>query len=316
MQKNHSGNTENAAAQAPVDNQAAAGRDGKAGPLAKAGKRKTPMLVGGVVIAVLVVVLIVVAIFWIVDSTTYVSTDDAAVDGQKVNISAKMLGRIKSFEVNEGADVTEGQKLVLLEDAELRAQVALARAQLGSARVNRDATAADFKRNQSLLANGAITQQAYDRVSQTFETAAAQYDIAQAQLSSVETQLLNTRIISPVPGAVTKPAFSVGDVVQPGQVIFTVNNPKIVWVTANFEETKIGRIAAGAEVEITVDAYSGFGFKGKVTSTGAGVLPPPFQIGEFTKTTRRIPIRIEFSNLPEGIRLMPGMSVEVKVRSK
>jgi multidrug resistance efflux pump len=38
--------------------------------------------------------------------------------------------------------------------------------------------------------------------------------------------------------------------------------------------------------------------------------------GEFTKTTQRIPIRIDFTDLPEGAKLLPGMSVEVKVRSK
>jgi membrane fusion protein (multidrug efflux system) len=299
----------------PVDPQVTGG-NGKSGFPFKAGKRKTPILVGAVVIAVLVLVLIVVGIAWIVDTTTFVGTDDASIDGQKVNISAKMLGRIKSLEAAEGAVVKSGQVLVLLDDADLRAQEAQAAAQIASAKVNRDGKDEDLKRTKSLYSSGAATKQQYDAVSLAYDAAAAQYNIAQAQLGVIETQLMNTRITSPIDGAVTKPAFSVGDVVQPSQIIFTVNNPKLVWVTANFEETKIGRIAEDAAVDITVDAYPGTAFKGKVTSAGSGVLPAAFQIGEFTKTTKRIPIRIDFTSLPEGVKLLPGMSVEVKVRAK
>ena len=295
---------------------AAPGGDGRSAFNLKTGKRRKPVLVGGVVIIVLVIVLAVVGAFWIVDTINYVGTDDASIDGQQAKISAKMIGRIKSFAVGEGDQVKDGQPLVYLEDAELRAQVALAKAQLGSARVNRDAAEADFKRSQTLVATGAITRQQFDRATQTHDAAVAQYNIAEAQLNGVLTQLANTTISSPIPGFVTKPAFSVGDVVQPSQVIFSVNNLNKVWVTANFEETKIGRIVPEAEVEITVDKYPGLAFRGRVTSIGAGVLPAPFQIGEFTKTTRRIPIRIEFTSLPAGVVLQPGLSVEVKVRTK
>jgi membrane fusion protein (multidrug efflux system) len=87
-----------------------------------------------------------------------------------------------------------------------------------------------------------------------------------------------------------------------------------VWVTANFEETKISRIRVGAQVEITVDAFGGRVFTGKVALIGAGILTPPFSIGDFTKTTQRIPVKIVFSPAPESLALLPGMSAEVKVR--
>ena len=55
-----------------------------------------------------------------------------------------------------------------------------------------------------------------------------------------------------------------GDVVQPGQTIYTINDLDRLWVTANFEETKIGRIEIGAPVEVTVDAFGGRTFSGRV----------------------------------------------------
>jgi len=67
-------------------------------------------------------------------------------------------------------------------------------------------------------------------------------------------------------------------------------------------------------VEVAVDAYKGRTFIGKVSLIGAGIVAPPFSIGDFTKTTQRVPIRISLDGAQAG--LIPGMSVEVKVRTK
>jgi membrane fusion protein, multidrug efflux system len=87
-------------------------------------------------------------------------------------------------------------------------------------------------------------------------------------------------------------------------------------VTANFEETKVRHIHIGADAEINIDAYPAHPYKGKVTRISAGIVAPSFSIGEFTKTTQRVPVKIEFTPLPESLILLPGMSVEVKVKVK
>jgi membrane fusion protein, multidrug efflux system len=114
---------------------------------------------------------------------------------------------------------------------------------------------------------------------------------------------------------IAKQSLMQGDVVQPGQTIFTVNDLVNIWVTAHFEETKISRIRVGAPVQITVDAYNTHPFLGRVSLIGTGIVSPPFSIGEFTKTTQRVPIKILFDAIPESAVLLPGMSVEVKVKA-
>ncbi len=292
--------------------------------------RKAPVMIGAIVLGVLALAVVTVGAYLIIDAVTFVGTDDAAIDGEHVNISAKMLGRIKSLPVSEGDTVSPGQVLVLLDDADLKAQEAQAAASLEYAKQNQvlariELTRAqdDFRRIKGLYNAGATTREQYLHASQSADTARvrlslaqAQVDTATAQLGVIETQLLNTRITAPVSGTIAKRSFSVGDVVQPGQTIFTLNNLANIWVTANFEETKISRIKVGAPVEINVDAYSGYPFKGTVSRVGAGILPPPFSIGEFTKTTQRVPVRIEFNEIPAAKRLLPGMSVEVKVKAQ
>jgi membrane fusion protein (multidrug efflux system) len=308
--------------------------EGKAGakgaapaPDAAKKSRKGPVLFGSVILILLVGVGLVLGIGWVVDTINYVSTDDAAIDGDHVNVSAKTLGRIARLLAAEGDKVSRGQTLVLLEEADLRAQEASASASLTYARrnvelskINLDRARSDADRARTLLGSGAATKEQNDHAVSALDAANAQYaialaqvDTAAAQLGVIENQLMNTKIDSPISGVVAKKSMMEGDVVQPGQTIYAINDLDRVWVTANFEETKIGRIAVGARVEVAVDAYKGRTFQGTVSLIGAGIIDPAFSIGDFTKTTQRVPVRIAVDKA--GTPLLPGMSVEVKVKT-
>jgi membrane fusion protein, multidrug efflux system len=291
--------------------------------------RKGPMILGRIVLVVAAAGALGYGALWWLDSTAYVSTDDAAVDGRQVKLSSKMLGRIAELKAEEGDKVKSGQILVVLEDRDLKAQetqaaagLAYARQNLELAKISLDKSRDDFERTSKLYSGGAATKEGYDHAQRALDTAQAQYSLAQAsvdtssaQLGVIEAQLLNISIASPIDGTVEKVTLNPGDLVQPGQTILSVNNLDTVWVTANYEETKVGRIKAEAQALITVDAYPGKVFKGKVEMIRAGIVPSAFQIGEFTKTTQRVPVKIVLTSQPEGAILLPGMSVEVKVRT-
>jgi membrane fusion protein, multidrug efflux system len=293
----------------------------------KTEERKKPMLVAGIILAILIIAGIGFLGYLFVFSN-YIGTDNASIDGDHVSISAKMMGRIKSLSVNEGAKVEAGQLLVQLDDTDLRAQEAQSTAALNSARqnlvltkVNLDRMREDFERTKTLLDTGNTTQEQYDHAVKSLATANAQYSIAQAQIDTanaqlgvIETQLLNTKIIAPISGVITKRLVMPGEVAQPGQAIFTINDLNHIWVTANFEETKIRLIHPGEPVDITVDAYPHYPFKGRVIQVADAIVPPPFSIGESTKTIQKIPVKILFTRIPASKILLPGMSVEVKIK--
>jgi membrane fusion protein, multidrug efflux system len=307
-------------------------KGGKAGEKGKAeaGKksRKGPMIFGTLILVVLVGGGLVFGARWLTDTINFVSTDDAAIDGDHVNVSAKTLGRIARLLDAEGDKVEAGRTLVLLDDTDLRAQEAQATASLNYAKrnvelakINLDRAQSDATRSATLFASGATTKEQNDHAASALDAASAQYaialaqvDTATAQLGVIENSLLNMKIGAPITGVVAKKNMMQGDVVQPGQTIYAINDLDQVWVTANFEETKIGRIELGAPVEVTVDAYKGKVFTGKVALIGAGIIAPAFSIGDFTKTTQRVPVRI---TIDKGqTPLIPGMSVEVKVKTR
>ncbi len=223
---------------------------GAKGGAPDAGKkaRKGPVVFGTVILIVLAGVGLVLGLRWLVDTINYVSTDDAAIDGDHVDVSSKMLGRISGLLAEEGDKVETGRLLVVLDDTDLHAQEAQASASLDYAKrnvalskINLDRAQSDADRARILFGTGAMTKEQNDHAVNALEAAQAQYDIALAQVDTagaqlgvIENQLLNTKIDSPIDGVVARKLMMPGDVVQPGQTIYTINDLDRLWITANF----------------------------------------------------------------------------------
>jgi membrane fusion protein (multidrug efflux system) len=290
---------------------------------------------------IVVIGMAILAYYWYIGSREYASTDDAYVDANRVAISAKILGRIDSLTANEGDNVQSGQILVRLDDSDLRSQqaqartaMALAQENIVLANVSLEKAQTDYRRAMAQIKDNIITKEQFDHAQSEFESAKARIGIANAQVNSakaqlnvVDTQLKNTVILSPMSGVISKRWVLAGDVVSPGQPIFTVYDLKNLWVTANIEETSLGALRAGDNVEVSVDAYPDVKFSGKVFQIGSNtasqfsLIPPNNASGNFTKITQRVPVKISIQpatepTIKESFQLLPGMSVEVKVKLK
>ena len=142
---------------------------------------------------------------------------------------------------------------------------------------------------------------------------------ARAEVETAQIGLFNTKIFTLVGGVVTKRNAELGNVVQPGQMLFQVAQIDDLWVTANFKETQLKRIHPGQKATISVDAF-GQDFSGYVESMPAAtggvtsLLPPENASGNFVKVVQRLPMRLRFNKNQPGLdRLRPGMSVEPKI---
>jgi HlyD family secretion protein len=114
----------------------------------------------------------------------------------RVNIASQIVGTVKTVQVDEGATVAQGQRLILLDDSELRANVTQAKdavaqaearvvqldkqtlpsaieakAQAQATLLNEQKT---FNRTESLTAKGVATRQALDDAQKTLDVARAQ----------------------------------------------------------------------------------------------------------------------------------------------
>jgi membrane fusion protein, multidrug efflux system len=203
-----------------------------------------------------------------------------------------------------------------------------ATATLQAARSSADSYASQIKQAQSKLDQANADLRTADTAPQTMrvmraraESAQAIADQKKAQLDQAELNLLYTKVIAPVSGAVSNRTVEVGQNVQPGQDMMSIipldeNN---LWVTANFKETQLREMKAGCAVDIEVDA-TGKTYKGHVDSiagaSGArfSILPPENATGNYVKVVQRIPVKIVFDQgVIKSHELRPGMSVEPKV---
>jgi membrane fusion protein, multidrug efflux system len=152
--------------------------------------------------------------------------------------------------------------------------------------------------------------------------AQAMVKLRQAAVQQAELNLQYTTIKAPFGGVVAKRNVEPGQVVQPGQPLYSIVNLDDVWVTANFKETQLAKMKKGDPATIHVDTFNK-DYKGYVDdiagATGAqfSLLPPENATGNYVKVVQRIPVRLRFDKGEDkNHQFRPGMSVEPTVITK
>jgi membrane fusion protein (multidrug efflux system) len=214
--------------------------------------------------------------------------------------------------------------------------------------INLERATDDLERARAQSEGGVITAEQFSHIQKAYETAAAQLDAAKtqllvsrsmissasaaaetsnAQIRVLDTQLKNTRLYAPVDGVISKRWLLPGDIVQPSQSVFTITINDNLWVAAFLEETKIAEVHSGQKVRLTIDAFPGVKFDGKIFLVGSttasvfSLIPANNASGNFTKVTQRIPVRISIDSAENGedissFNIKSGMSVVVKISRK
>jgi membrane fusion protein, multidrug efflux system len=147
---------------------------------------------------------------------------------------------------------------------------------------------------------------------------------AQAQLDQARLNLSYTKIIAPEDGIVTRKSVEINQNVSVGQNMMTLVSLDDVWITANFKETQLEHMRAGQPVVVSVDAYGGRKYDGKITQIGGAtgsvlsLFPPENATGNYVKVVQRVPVRIDLAKPEQNSDhlLRPGLSVEPKVTVK
>jgi RND family efflux transporter MFP subunit len=132
-----------------------------------------------------------------------------------------------------------------------------------------------------------------------------QWDIPESEIAKLdETGEASQELTfySPVTGYVAEKNVLPNMYVQPDTKLYTISSLSDVWVLAQVFQNDAGKIKPGDSAEITLDAYPGKVFSGKVDY----ILP------QLDEATRTLPVRMVFPN-PET-KLRPGMYVNVSLR--
>ena len=159
-------------------------------------------------------------------------------------------------------------------------------------------------------------------VDQRQENAEAAIMRAEAAVEMARLNLSYTVVLAPCDGYLGRRSIEEGQLVSAGQTLTTLIPDTQKWIVANYKETQIASLSVGQEVEVTVDAFKGKWFKGRITAissaTGSkySLVPTDNSAGNFVKIQQRVPVRIDLVDLSkaDNARLAAGMMCIVKAK--
>jgi RND family efflux transporter MFP subunit len=173
---------------------------------------------------------------------------------RRTSPGTKILGRVAAIAVREGERVEAGQTLARFEDRDLRAALDGARAAVTMAEAQLENAGAQLARMQGLHARGSVTEKNLEDAVAAERVARAGLDQARAGLSSAEVMLSYAEVASPFAGWVTAKHTEVGDLVAPGQPMFTIEDLDPVKVVVNVPEGEVRHVEPGARAHLEVTA--------------------------------------------------------------
>ena len=143
---------------------------------------------------------------------------------------------------------------------------------------------------------------------------------AQAAVDSAARNLRLTFIAAPFDGIPNNvESIAVGAFLNAGQSAFPLVSIHDIYVEANFRETELTYVRQGDPARVTIDAYPDTPIAAKVTTLAPAsgsvfaLLPPQNATGNWVKVVQRIPVRLSFGEIPDGLGLRAGMSVKVSI---
>ena len=237
-------------------------------------------------------------------------------ENRLAHLSSRVPGRIVSVYVNLGDQVKKGDRLLLLDTAQLGA----IQLEYRKARIGLTVQEKSFERAKTLLEQKVISVEEYQRAEGEYQTALAQVHESEEELHLLgmteqdikrlmaadlpHAQVAQVPLRTSIQGEVIERNATVGEVVDPNKILFTIADLSNVWVRADFPEQQTSRLRVGLPIELRVRAYPDKVFTGRVLYVGAMVDP----------ATRTVMVRSEVVN-PDR-RLRPEMFAEVILLSE
>ena len=208
-----------------------------------------------------------------------------AVNG--ADMSSEVAGIITGISFESGQDVDKDAVLIQLRDDDEIAQLKALQATATLAQINLD-------RDQKQLKAQAISQATIDSDTATLNSAKAAADAQQAVIDK-------RTIRAPFAGHLGIRQIDIGQYLNPGTAIVTLQQLDPIYVDFNLPEQAMPQISTGQKVTAHIDALPTLAFEGEISAINAKI----------DEATRNIEVRATFKN-PDH-KLLPGMFVHISV---
>ena len=259
------------------------------------------------------------------DTRTVLNASGYVVARREATVSSKVTGKVVEILVEEGMTVEEGQVLARLDASNVKANLALADAQMAAAKsalaetqVRIEEAQREWKRVTNLARAAVSSQAELDRAEAEAKSLEARLErqkvdvaVADRQVALWRQQLEDTVIRAPFAGVVTSKDAQPGEMISPVSAgggftrtgICTIVDMSSLEIEIDVNESYIHRVTEGQPVEATLDAY----LEWKIPCEVIAIVPT----ADRQKAT--VKVRVGF-NQPDS-RILPQMGVKVSFRS-
>ena len=270
----------------------------------------------------------------VIDPTDYqiaVRLAEAAVHQAQANaetIDAQITVQQAQIAASQ-AQVEQAQAAVTFSQQQAARYKDLAEREYGTVQMEQQ-TASNLHKDQAALKNeqAALTLAERQVASLKAQRASAEATIAQASASrdQAKVNLERTQIRAPVDGWVTNLLAQLGDYATVGKNVIALVDASSFWVDAYFEETQLASIREGDPANLKLMGYSQV-VRGEVGSVARGInvanakadqqgLATVNPIFTWVRLAQRVPVRIRVKEVPDGVRLVAGLTATVEVEPR
>jgi HlyD family secretion protein len=265
-----------------------------------------------------------------------IAASNGRIEAEQVNVATKYAGRVEEVRVSEGDFVTAGQVLAWMDDAQVKAQIAAATADVRQAEQQKaqadavisqreaelDLARRELSRAEQLIKKGHIpTEQLDQRRAQTrtaeaaLETAIAGRAAAQAAIEAAEANLArlhdmldDTVLKAPRSGRVQYRLAEAGEVLAAGGSVLTLLDLSEVYMTIFLPAADAGRLAIGSEARLVLDPIPDYVIPAHVSFVASDAQFTPKSV-ETREERENLMFRIKLSIDPE---LLARVAARVK----
>jgi len=241
------------------------------------------------------------------------------------NVEAQIASQQAQVMANEAQTEQAQAALTFAQQQAARYRV-LAEKQAGTVQMQ-EQTASGLLQNEAALKSA---QAALAVAKRQIETLKAQLMSAEASVAQAEAQrdlarvnLARTQIRSPANGWVTNLLAQVGDYAPVGQSVISIVDADSFWVDAYFEETQLASVREGDPAKIKLMGHNEI-IGGEVGGVARAINVPNADpnhqgvanvdpIFTWVRLAQRVPVRIKIYQVPEGVRLVAGLTATVQV---
>ncbi|MBE7460024.1 MAG: efflux RND transporter periplasmic adaptor subunit [Zoogloeaceae bacterium] len=245
---------------------------------------------------------------------------------RRAKLAPPMGGRIDKLLVREGDRVKAGQVLVELWNDDLAArerisleQRATAQAHVREACLIADNARRNAERTRALRAKGFVSEERVDQAESEAkarqagcDSARAQVQEAQARIGASRADTARTVVKAPFDGIVAEVNGEVGEYLTPSPPgiptlpAIDLIDDACLYVTAPIDEVDAAQLRVGMAGRISLDAYRGKHFTGKVRRIAPYVLA-------LEKQARTVEVEVDFGSPAEIRHLLVGYSADIEV---